>query len=160
MDFSASLDKTAKVITTLVTVLFIGIVAYGIFESGSTKSILYTGVFLVFVYVICWLLRPLRYSVTNKELLIERPLGKIIIKKSDIESVDVLLESNIGGAVRTFGVGGLFGYYGKFYNPTIGSMRWYVTRVDRPVLVTTQKSKILLSPDEPELFAEALRKIN
>ena len=160
MNFRASLDNTAKTITILVTFLFLGIIWYGMAEASSSKGVLFTSAFLALVYIICWLLRPLRYSVTETELLIERPLGKIRIKKEAITNISILQESNIGGAVRTFGVGGLFGYYGKYYNSAFGSMSWYVTRSDKPVLITTAKSKILVSPDEPQRFAQTLRKIN
>jgi len=160
MNFEASLDRTAKVITTLVTLLFIGIIANGFISDNTPKSMIYTAVSLVLVYVICWLLSPLNYTVTNTELQIKRPLGKIIIKKEDIKSVDVLQEFQIGGAIRTFGVGGLFGYYGKYFNQAFGSMNWYMTRSDKPVLITTLKSKIVVSPDETDQFAEILRKIN
>ena len=160
MNFQASLDKTAKVTTFLVTILFIGIIVYGFSSDSTPKSMIYTAGSLVLVYVICWLLSPLSYTVTNTELQIKRPLGKIIIKKEDIKSVDVLQKSEIGGAIRTFGVGGLFGYYGKYFNQAFGSMSWYMTRSDKPVLITTQKSKILVSPDETDRFAEILRKIN
>jgi|SRR6218665_531030 len=160
MNFTASLDKTAKITTIIVTILFIAIIIYGFAESSSTKSILYTACFLTVVYGICWLLRPISYTVTDTELQIQRAIGTVTIKKQDIKRVDVLQEFNIGGTIRTFGVGGLFGYYGKYYNNTFGSMTWYLTRSDKPVLVTTVKSKIVLSPDEPEHFAETLRKIN
>ena len=160
MNFKASLDSTAKAITVVVTSLFTGLIAYGFVTYSNSNSILYTAAFLTIVYFICWLLRPLRYSVTETDLLIERPMGNIKIKKEDIQSIEILQESNIGGTVRTFGVGGLFGYYGKYYNSTFGSMNWYVTRIDKPVLITTAKSKIVVSPDEPDRFAETLRKIN
>ncbi len=160
MNFEASLDKTAKVTTIIVMLLFIAIIGYGIAESSSTKSIIYASAFLSLTYAICWLLRPLRYTITDTELQIQRPIGKVIIKKQDIQSVDLLHESNIAGAIRTFGVGGLFGYYGKYYNQAFGSMTWYLTRNDKPVLVTTHKSKIMVSPDESQRFAEILRKIN
>lgn len=160
MNFHASLDKTAKVTTVLVTIFFIGIIVYGFASDSTPKSMIYTAASLVLVYIICWLLSPLNYTVTNTELQIKRPLGKIIIKKEDIKSVDVLQEFQIGGAIRTFGVGGLFGYYGKYFNQAFGSMNWYMTRSDKPVLITTQKAKILVSPDETDRFAETLRKIN
>ena len=57
------------------------------------------------------------------------------------------------GVIRTFGVGGLFGYYGQFYNSKIGSMTWYATRQNNTVLVRTIDNKnIVLTPDEPEKF--------
>ena len=59
---------------------------------------------------------------------------------------------------RTFGVGGLYGYYGKFYNRTFGSMTWYATRRDKLVLVKFQnKKKIILTPDEPVALIAALK---
>jgi hypothetical protein len=62
-------------------------------------------------------------------------------------------KEKIGWAIRTFGVGGLFGYYGKFANTKLGSMTWYATRKDRAILVRTiDNKKIILTPDEPEKF--------
>ncbi len=69
----------------------------------------------------------------------------------------MLDKEKIGWAIRTFGVGSLFGYYGKFANTKLGSMTWYATRKDKTVLVRTiDNKKIILTPDEPEKFVADL----
>jgi hypothetical protein len=68
-----------------------------------------------------------------------------------LSSLELLDEQDIRSSVRTLGVGGLFGYFGKFANIKLGSMTWYATRTDRTVLVrTVDNRKIILTPDEPE----------
>jgi hypothetical protein len=53
------------------------------------------------------------------------------------------------GTIRTFGVGGLFGYFGKFHTPNIGHITFYATqRVNKVLIVTKQGKKIILTPDD------------
>ncbi len=59
--------------------------------------------------------------------------------------------------IRTFGVGGLFGYYGEFVNWKLGNMTWYATRRDKTVLIeTVDDKKLIVTPDEPEAFIKQL----
>ena len=65
-------------------------------------------------------------------------------------------KKDIRNCVRTFGVGGLFGYYGCFANFTFGSMTWYATRKDKAVLITTNTNKkVLVTPNDPVAFIAA-----
>lgn len=78
-------------------------------------------------------------------------LSDIRIERSHIKSLQLLDKKKLKGAIRTFGVGGLFGYYGKFANSTLGSMTWYATRMDKAILIETiANKKIIVTPDEPE----------
>lgn len=55
--------------------------------------------------------------------------------------------------IRTFGVGGLLGYFGKFYTPQIGHMTFYATqRTNRILIVDKQGKKFLLTPDDISLI--------
>lgn len=73
--------------------------------------------------------------------------------KSQIMSAALLDEESLKGSIRTFGVGGLFGYFGKYFNRTLGSMTWYATRKDNFVLIlTNDDKKIILTPNEPDKF--------
>lgn len=65
--------------------------------------------------------------MTNK-LVIHRAFLDIKIDRSQIASLELLDKEKVAGSIRTFGVSGLFGYYGKFANTNIGSMTWYATR--------------------------------
>lgn len=145
--YKASLDKTAIIITILASLLFGTLIVI--------DFILPLAILLIIIYLICLYLKPLRYEIREDEIIIRRLIKSVRIRRSDIESLKLLDKSAIKGTVRTFGVGGLFGWYGKFANSQLGDMTWYVTRRDKIVLIKTKDGeKILISPDEAESFAE------
>ena len=56
------------------------------------------------------------------------------------------------GSVRTFGVGGLFGYFGRFRSPRFGPYQLYATRRAPSVQLRARGGTYVLSPDAPEAF--------
>jgi hypothetical protein len=72
----------------------------------------------------------------------------------DVTEVAVLPRRWLVGAVRTFGNGGLFGWYGWFWKK--GPFRLYATRTDRLVEVLVGGRRVVLSPDEPARLVEGL----
>jgi hypothetical protein len=108
---------------------------------------------LLSVLVVSFLISVSSYTIETDNITINRRIGNIVINKSDIQSIKLLSKDDLKWTIRTFGVGGLFGYYGKFSNRKIGSMTWYVTHRNKTILITTTAGKkILISPDEPETF--------
>lgn len=82
------------------------------------------------------------------------------MNRADIKSVELIEKATLSGTIRTFGVGGLFGWYGKFANSQLGNMTWYLTRRDKPVLILKKDSKkILISPDQAEAFVREFKEI-
>jgi Bacterial PH domain len=153
MLFKTSLDNLAKSLTVGFALLPMAITAiqyYYAFDSGLP---VFTLLILFLIYVIGYLFAPRNYSITADTVLINRPLTNIKIKKSDIKSVDIIERNKISKAWRIFGVGGLFGYYGRFWNSEMGSMTFYATRTADAILIQTHAdNKIILTPDEPEAF--------
>jgi hypothetical protein len=95
--------------------------------------------------------------VTEDEIIVRRPLLNVHIKRVDIKSVELIDKNKIRGSIRIFGVGGLFGYYGRFANFSLGRMTWYATRRDKPVLVKTiDDKKIIFTPNDPDKFLNKL----
>jgi len=159
MIFKASLDKTAIGITIFIAALFaciIGIV-YAIYASkGALYPVYSFAIILLMIYCLAFAFHPTAYKITGDELIIYRPIWNVRIKRTAIKSIAIVDKNEINGAVRTFGVGGVFGYYGCFANYTLGSMTWYATRKDTAVLITTTNNKkIVVTPDEPEQFVAA-----
>jgi hypothetical protein len=155
MTYTTSLDKTAKAITIGVTILFALIIAgqYPIIKEAGGVIPVCTIVALVFIYFIVFISRPVKYMVTADTLIIQRLITDVKINHNQIKSVTLLQKDALGASIRTFGVGGLFGYYGRFSNLTLGNMTWYATRRDKAVLVmTTNNKKIIVTPDKPEEF--------
>ena len=159
MIFKTSLDKTAITITVIITVLFAFIIAtqYLIATPGNAATSLCVTIILLVLYCLSFAFHPTAYKVTQDVLIICRPIWNVEIKRTDIQSIALVNKKDLSGAIRTFGVGGVFGYYGCFANYTLGSMTWYATRKDNAVLITTIKNKkIVVTPNEPSAFIAAL----
>jgi hypothetical protein len=155
MVFKTSLDNLAKCITIGVTILFAVIIfgQYAIIKDAGRADPIYTTVGCLVIYLLAFAFRPIDYIITADRLIIHRPLSDVKIDRSQITSVELVDSGQTGWTIRTFGVGGLFGYYGKFANRKLGSMTWYATRRDRAVLIlTVDNRKIILTPNDPARF--------
>ena len=155
MTYKTSLDNWAKGITIGFTLLFISIIfgQFAILEKSEKGISIIIIIILITLYLITFALRPVSYSLTTEFLIIDRLIKNVKIDRKTIKLVEVLDKESLSWSIRTFGVGGLFGYFGKFANTKLGSMTWYATRRDRTVLVQTiDNKKIILTPDEPEIF--------
>jgi hypothetical protein len=159
MTFRASYGISAKVTTTLIIALFVALALTEFLDDEAAPSnfILIMPFVLLLVVGISYLSSVKHYEVTDSELIIHKPLGKTIFKKSDITSAALIDRKMLRFALRTFGIGGVFGHYGEFYTGKLGSMTWYRTRLDNPVMIHTKNKKIVLSPDEPQKFIAALQ---
>ena len=160
MIFKTSLDKTAVTITVIFTLSFAFIIAtqYLIATPGNAVRSLYVTIIFLVIYCLSFAFHPTAYKVTQDVLIICRPIWNVQIKRADIQSIAIIDKKELSGAVRTFGVGGVFGYYGCFANYTLGSMTWYATRKDNIVLITTTNNKkIVVTPNEPSAFIAALK---
>lgn len=156
MTFSTSLDKLAKGVTIGITILFGSIIMMALYSvlNDEEKNIpAYISIGLLLIYFFAYAFRPGNYTLTNDKLIVHRPLTNMSINRTDIKSVEQIDKEKLEQTFRTFGVGGLFGYYGKFANKKLGSMTWYATRRDKAVLMTTiDNKKIILTPDNPAEF--------
>ncbi|TKK68572.1 hypothetical protein FC093_10645 [Ilyomonas limi] len=159
MLFKISLDKTAIAITVLFTLSFACIIAteYLIASDVNIVRPLCVTVIFLLLYGLAFAFHPTAYKVTPDALIICRLIRNVRIKHTTIKSIAIVDKKEINGAIRTFGVGGVFGYYGCFANYTLSSMTWYATRRDKAVLITTTyNKKIVVTPNEPADFIAAL----
>jgi hypothetical protein len=155
MTYKTSLDNLAKVITIGAAILFVIIIIRqcSIIKDSIQIIPVCTIVFLLLIYFIAFAFRPISYDLVADKLIIHRLFTDVKIDRNIIKSVELLDRDKIGYVIRTFGVGGLFGYYGKFASKKLGGMTWYATRNDKTVLVlTVDDKKIILTPDDPEKF--------
>jgi Bacterial PH domain len=118
MTYKASLDNLAKAVTIGVTVLFAFIIfgQFSIIKDAGRATPIYTTVTCILVYFIALAFRPINYMLTSDHLIIHRLFADVKIQRSQIKSVELLDKAATSCSIRTFGVGGLFGYYGKFAN--------------------------------------------
>lgn len=159
MEYNASLDSLCKGITIGVIVVFIGIGSIhvkGIMNAHGNwiPMLVHSSImlFLLLTLVVSYGYSIKSYTVTSDELIIHRPIKDRVIKIEDITEIRIVDSTDMQGTIRTFGNGGLFGYYGKYYNSNIGNMTWYATQRKNRILICTQQSgKIIISPDDLSL---------
>lgn len=159
MKFTNSLDTLAIIVTWAVTILFVIIIGVQVTElirefSGLSVFVI---ALLLLTWVIAYAYRPISYSITDKSIIIHRLLSDKKIARNNIKSVELFVNGELNLSVRTFGVGGLFGYFGKFFKGSIGSMTWYATRRNKIVLIRTNEGeKIVVTPDDYQNFMREL----
>jgi len=153
--FTTSLDKFNKITTIFALTIVTGISISSFFLSPENGQDIMkiTAIPLILFFIVVYFFRPNNYSVSPDKLLIHRMINNIEIERNNIQSVQEIDKSQVKNSLRTFGIGGFFGSFGKFWNGKLGSMIWYVTRKNNFVLVETKdQKKIILTPDKPEEF--------
>lgn len=148
MKFSTTPDTFTRVISGLVIALPAVLLLF--VREATIPVLLLSGVlFLTYGF------SPRHYILTPDELIIKRLFGKVHLKLTDIKTVVPLPEAGKlrWRSIRTFGSGGLFGYFGKFWNKPYGHMTWYLNNFRNGLLLEmTNGKKVLLSPDDPEMI--------
>jgi hypothetical protein len=153
--YSASFDNLVKGITAFIFLLFGAITLlqwYTIPTSDSSMQgwpLYLMMVFFLSILLITWLWHPTGYTLSTDQLVIHRPVKPVVILVRDIQKVILPQPGDMRYTIRTFGNGGLFGIYGKFWNSKFGSMTWYATRRSHYILLELRdKRKIVITPDD------------
>ena len=151
MRFSCSYDSMAKTISVVVTVTLalVAILTRNPFVAGLGTAL----VLLTFAW------SPRGYTVDGQTLLVHRLSGSVRIPLQEIRELRAGAADDFQGAVRLFGNGGLFGYYGLFQTATLGKSTWYVTNRDRAVVIVTSTKTFVVSPDDVEGFLATVRSV-
>ena len=58
----------------------------------------------------------------------------------------------LSGSIRTIGIGGFFGYIGRFRSSLLGDYQAYVTDSSRTVVLRFKDATLVISPDDPAAF--------
>lgn len=96
------------------------------------------------------------YSIHDSKLLIHRLGWSKTFNLAELSSVEASPGVTMG-SVRTWGIGGLFGYVGYFHNSTLGTYRAYATDRANAVVLDFEGQKVVVTPEGPAEFVEALR---
>ncbi len=159
MFYKASLDIVGKIFTTIISLLFAFVIytQVRILLKTNANSTIVIIVLLVIIYSTVLLFRPLGYSINKKEIIINRFVNKIYLPIISIKNIRLLLPTETKWMFRTFGVSGLFGYWGKFTNRSLGVTNWYSTKQKNLVLITMKNGrKVIISPNDYLNFIAAI----
>lgn len=120
------------------------------YDTLDKVTIISLSILLILIIAISYILSTDSYSIIPGEMLvIHKVIGNIMIPCNNIQHIDIIHPNILWLSIRTFGSGGLFGYFGYFYNKEYGRMQWYATqRKNCLVLITNNGKKILITPDD------------
>lgn len=117
---------------------------------------------LLVLYAVVWLaFRPSYFEVGRGALSIVFPLRRLETRLTDVADCRIIsaddFRSEFGWAARV-GVGGLWGGFGRLWTSRRGWIQFYITRIDRFLLVERRSAvPLLLTPSDCEGMAMALR---
>lgn len=139
-----------------------GWLIYILLTSGAVFAPLFTLVVFNFIMLplilFCEGYAPQRLEVGESQIVILRRYRSVVISREEIRSIERLPDNALRWAVRTGGVGGLFGFYGSYYSRKIGAFTLYATGSDNLFLIRKWNGKnIVIScsePDKMERFCE------
>lgn len=162
MRFAAPWDRTLRITTAAVVLLLAGIsvfllrLATATETTGASAMAVLLVATLAATLALCWALGPKAFSIQGGRLRIERPLRSVDVPLAAIRAAGPLPDGALRGSLKVAGSGGLFGYYGRFWNRRLGAFRLYATRRTGLVVVDTGDERFVLSPDPADRFLDAL----
>ena len=116
---------------------------------------IYAALIVLGILVLCRAYSVRGYSIANGQLLVHR-FGWA--KRFDLAALDEAsyVPEAMTGSVRTWGIGGVFGYIGYFHNANLGSYQAYATDPARTVVLRFGEKTIVVTPKRPAEFVEAV----
>jgi hypothetical protein len=156
-EFNAPWGRLLKGVSLGATAAMLGaIVLVWITVPASTPGARFlTSASMLFILLGCALFTVRGYRIEGRSLLIQRWLWWTRLSLEGLREVTVDPEA-MRKSFRTCGNGGLFSFAGWYRSKHLGSFRAYVTDLNRTVVLTFPRHKIVLSPDRPEAFVERL----
>lgn len=134
----------------LLTVVFSGLLLYAASQADAVGSAAITGVLMV-----CAALAVRGYSVVGGQLLVHRLGWASRFDLNLVASADYSPGATLG-SVRTFGIGGLFGFVGHFRNAFLGPYRAYATDPANAVVLRLGREVVVVTPERPAEFVAAI----
>ncbi len=158
-------SRSVWVITFSFFILWVGLSGYMLYEiftqAENTEFLIGLIVFNLIMLptmLACEGLAPQRLEVGESQIVVLRRYQSVVISRDEIKSVEQLTANAMRGAIRTCGVGGLFGYYGKYYTRSIGSFSLYATGSENLFLIRKWNGKNIVvacaEPDKMKPFTE------
>ena len=158
----APMTTDLRVLTWVLFLIPVGLVGGALAAPPATRTVLAAvSAFVVLTYASVWFVwRPTRFEVDPNALRIVWPVRARTIPRGSIASVRMILGGDLrteyGAGVR-IGAGGLWGGFGLLKTRTTTFSMW-ISRTDKLVVVELRDARpLLVTPDDPERFVQALR---
>ena len=145
---TASYDTTTKIITAVVLVILVSADVF-------TRSAIVAGLGAL-LFALAYAYSPRGYAIAGRSIMVKRLIGNVRIPLDAIREARSATRDDFRAALRLWGSGGLFGYYGVFQTAHLGKATWYVTNRSRAVVVVAGSKTTLFSPDDVAGFITAI----
>lgn len=151
-------NRTLWVMTFAVFAFWIGMSGWQLYTIFTSESavvaliafLIFNGIMLATV-LMCEGYAPQRLEIGEDKIVILRRYNSVTINRDEVKSIERLPDNAMTWAVRTGGVGGLFGYYGSYYSRKIGSFTLYATSFRNLYLIRRWDGKsVVISCSEPD----------
>jgi hypothetical protein len=146
-----------RVVSALVALLLLGISIAGFFVSQDLIPRLVMIVSPLALIAGFALTSIFSYRVEPGAVLIRRPLWTTRLPLSGLQFVENEPRA-MHRSLRVFGNGGVFSITGWYWNKRLGRYRAFVTDLNRCVVLRFADRRVVLSPDRPEDFIQALKR--
>ncbi len=148
MTFSVSYDRTTRIVSAVVCA---GLAAASIAVPSPWFPLL-----ALAIVALSWAWSPRGYVVAEDAIRVKRLIGSAHVPLAGLREARRAGPEDFRRAIRLFGSGGLFGYYGLFSTRTLGRSYWYVTDRSKAVVVITGAKTAVFSPDDVDGFIAAI----
>ncbi len=156
--FNAPWGRSVKIVTGLVAVMAIALVLAGIARPAQMPVVvrlsLILGPPLVMGATALFAVRG--YRIGNGEIEIER-LGWSTHLSLDLLKSATVDSGAMRRSIRLAGDGGLFAIVGWYWNRKLRKYRAFATDPKRSVVLKFADRTVVVTPDNPERFVEAIR---
>lgn len=162
MQYQARLDGLARIITITVMALLAAAIFWSFQEFFETREQepFFVAAILLIVAVVTYFSKPTLFTLNADELIVYRPHGLFRTPLEKIVRMDRVDRKTLGWGIRIFASGGFFGYLGIFYYGNIGRVSMYCTDRNEMLLVTTEKSRFIISPEHSDDFLAAWKSLS
>jgi hypothetical protein len=152
--FGARYDRFTMIVSGLVSALLIAVPVMAV-RTGAAAA--FVGLVSAMVIVVTFAFSPRGYEISGGTFRVKRLISDVVFPLDELRFVRDTTAADFRGCVRLWGSGGLFGYYGWFWSKALGRSRWYVTDLNKAIVVTDGDQVILVSPADDEGFVMAIQ---
>ena len=163
MSFRPAANSSLVLTTVLVSATLLASATLFLFLSYQNRG--RGGIHYVFLFTGCLMFcmvagslsfRVRSYDIASGNLVVKVGFGEKVFPLGDLVSVQAE-EQPFAGALREFGVGGVWSYAGRFRSSRLGRFSAYATSTASGVLLTWPDKKLLVTPQDQTQFLHAVR---
>jgi hypothetical protein len=156
--YKAPWSTLLTVITTIVSVVLLGIMVIGISIQMEGYQFQWYIIMIglpaaILIITVFFMIR--KFELRGSSLLIHRLGWKKSIDLGSLKSAE-FDPAAAKNSIRLFGNGGLFAFSGIYRNKKLGNYRIYATDFKKCVVLKTDQRTFVITPENPEKFVEEI----